>query len=104
MARKKKVEKSLVVENVSNGGPPSSEPADSTTSLWISGKAIEWARECGLQGEIVVQSVDLVRYPRHGHGYFAHVRETDGRARSATARFDCNGNRSYWSVDGNVVV
>lgn len=83
-----------------NGTAAGAEPSLSA----IREKALVWAHENGLQGELRVQDVERVSYPLWGHGYVVLLQEKTGRERSATARFDAEGNASYWSMDGNVVL
>jgi hypothetical protein len=66
-------------------------------------KALDWARECGLVGEIDAAAAIKVDYPRYGYGFSVNVREKGGKERMATARFTSAGVRSYWSLDGKVV-
>jgi hypothetical protein len=66
-------------------------------------KALDWARECGLKGEIDAAVPIKIDYPRYGYGFSVNVREKDGKERMATARFTSAGVRSYWSLDGKVV-
>lgn len=66
--------------------------------------AREWAVECGLQGELNVAEAVIVEYPRTGYGFSVQVQEKAGKCRMATARFTSEGLRSYWSMDGKVVI
>lgn len=69
----------------------------------IRDRAISWARENGLQGEIDVQGPERVNYPVRGHGYVVTLRERDGKQRLATARFDHAGTPSFWTMDGRTM-
>lgn len=99
----KKQEESLMVElspMKSNGATCGPEPR----LIDLRGKAMEWALENGLRAPLRVAHLERVSYPQWGFGFVASVQEVEGRQRSATARFDSEGNPSYWSIDGNVVL
>lgn len=64
--------------------------------------AIEWASECGLKPPFMVNGPDRVNYPRYGHGYVLTIKEETGRERLGSARFNSDGARTYWSLDGIV--
>jgi len=67
-------------------------------------KAEDWARECGLVGELDITEVVKVNYRKFGHGFSVTLKEKGGKERLATARFTSEAARSYWSMDGKVVL
>lgn len=98
-----KKEESLMVDLSSmklNGAASKPEPR----LIDLRGKALEWALENGLRAPLRVAHLERVNYPKWGFGFVASIQEVEGRQRTATARFDSEGNPSYWSIDGNVVL
>lgn len=64
--------------------------------------ARRWAEECGFKGTLALDEATRNEFPKQGHGYAVIVREMEGKQRLATARYDSNGRRTYWSMDGIV--
>lgn len=71
--------------------PPAPEPAA------ILEKAVAWARECGLRGEIRTEGPSRVDYPQRGHGYTVLL--VDAASQVGTARFTSAGARDMWTLD-----
>lgn len=104
MGRKKKKSEDfvpLMVDITPGAGTPFGP--DDPPSGTIRDKAIAWAIENGLQGEIDAQGPERVNYPVRGHGYVVTLRERNGKQRLATARFDQAGNPSFWTMDGRTM-
>lgn len=62
--------------------------------------AAEWATECGFKSPFTLTGPEETLFPRHGHGYVVTVHETSGRNRMGTARFNAEGRRAMWTMDG----
>lgn len=104
MTRKKKKSETVVPLTV-DITPGAGEPVgpDEPKPGVIRDRALAWARENGLQGEIDAQEPERVNYPVRGHGYVVTLRERDGKQRLATARFDYAGEPSFWTMDGRTM-
>jgi hypothetical protein len=100
--KKKKVEQVSLVMPIPPGGDRPSVP--SLPAARLKAEAESMAKECGLTGELYVQEPERVEYPKYGHGYVVVVREKNGLERSGTVRLTSEGKKSYWSMDGNVVL
>jgi hypothetical protein len=82
---------------------PATPAVDGPRLELIRERALSWARENGLKGELDAQGPERVNYPVWGHGYVVTLRERDGQQRLATARFDHEGNPSFWTMDGRTM-
>lgn len=104
MARKKKKSEDFVplAIDITPGAGEAAAPGEPPLEV-IRARALSWAQENGLQGEVDAQGPERVNYPIHGHGYVVTLRERNGKQRLATARFDAAGNPSFWSMDGRTM-
>jgi len=66
----------------------------------IEARALSYALECGLKGELVMDTPTCVRYPIRGHGWVVLVREKDGKCRMGTVKFNETGTPMSWAMDG----
>jgi hypothetical protein len=64
--------------------------------------AIEGAKECGLRPPFLVDGPERMNDPRDGHGDVLTIKEEAGKQRLGPARFNSDGARTYWSLDGIV--
>lgn len=65
----------------------------------ISGKALAYAIENGLQGKIRVSEPKRVEYPRYGYGYQVMLQEEGGKQRMASAHFTADLRPAMWTLD-----
>lgn len=100
--KKKRIKEASLVLPVPPGGYRASTPDPPVAAL--KAEAESMARECGLKGDLLLVGPERVEYPQHGHGYVVVVREKNGHQRSGTVRLTAEGKKSYWTMDGNVVI
>lgn len=62
-------------------------------------RALAYAAECGLKGELDMGTPTCVRYPIHGHGWTITLRERTGKGLMGTVRCDQAGRPVYWTMD-----
>lgn len=104
MGRKKKKSEDVVplMVDIPPGAGSPFGPEDPAPGI-IRDKALAWAHENGLQGDLDAQGPERVNYPVRGHGYVVTLRERNGKQRLATARFDSEGKPSFWTMDGRIM-
>lgn len=90
--------------SVISEAPPQAPPAEQLLR-----DAEAWAAECGLTRPFTLTGPEKVEYPRAGFGYTVLVNEQEapGRRRATrmgTAKFDAQGRRAMWTIDGMVVL
>lgn len=66
----------------------------------LDARALAYAAECGLKGELVMDTPTCVRYPILGHGWVVMVQEKYGKCRLGTVRFNEAGHPVSWTMDG----
>lgn len=78
--------------------PPPDPPRPDFDELLKSAR--EWAVECGLKPPFTMNGPEEVPCRLYGRNYVVTVHEDGGKNRMGTARFNSEGRRAMWTIDG----